>query len=74
MRSKGVRRRSIALLSLLLAALSLRAGAALALSIPHPEPPRRLTVQGTLTGKFGKGGKVNFNVVATDPLTFLHLR
>jgi hypothetical protein len=74
MRSKGVRRRSIALLSLLLAALSLQAGAALALSIPHPEPPRRLTVQGTLTGKFGKGGKVNFNVVATDPLTFLHLK
>ena len=66
-----MRRRSILLLLLpVLAAMALwPAGAGLAISLPHPESPRRLTVQGTLTGKFGKGGKLNFSIVATDPLT-----
>ena len=70
------RRRSIlVLLVLALGAMALwPAGAVLAISLPHPEPPRRLTVQGTLVGKMGKGGKVNFNIVATDPSSFLHLK
>lgn len=72
---RGVRRRSASWVLFLLAALLLlQAGPALAVSLPHPEPPRRLTVQGTLTGKLGKGGKVNFKIVATDPLSFLHLK
>lgn len=73
---RGIRRRSVLLLLLpVLAAMALwPAGAGLAISLPHPESPRRLTVQGTLSGKFGKGGKVNFSIVATDPLSFLHLK
>jgi hypothetical protein len=38
-----------------------------AVSNPHPEPPRRLTVQGTLVGTLGKGAEVRFQIVATDP-------
>jgi hypothetical protein len=36
-------------------------------SNPHPLPPRRLTVQGKLVGKLGKGAVVRFEIVATDP-------
>jgi hypothetical protein len=38
-----------------------------AVSNPHPLPPRRLTVQGQLVGKLGKGAVVRFQIVATDP-------
>jgi hypothetical protein len=70
-----MRRFSILLLLLALAGMALwPAGAGLAVSLPHPEPPRRLTVQGTLAGKLGKGGKVNFNIVATDPQNWTHLK
>jgi hypothetical protein len=70
-----MRRFSILLLPLALAGMALwPAGAGLAVSLPHPEPPRRLTVQGTLAGKLGKGGKVNFNIVATDPQNWTHLK
>jgi hypothetical protein len=41
--------------------------AAWAVSNPHPLPPRRLTVQGKLVGKLGKGAVVRFEIVATDP-------
>lgn len=71
---RGVHRRSIVLVLSLVAALLLQAGAAYAVSLPHPEPPRRLTVQGTLVGKLGKGGKVNFRLVATDPQSWYHLK
>ena len=36
-------------------------------SNPHPLPPRRLTIQGKLVGKLGKGAVVRFQIVATDP-------
>jgi hypothetical protein len=70
------RRNLAATASLALAALItiLASAPAFAVSLPHPEPPKRLTVQGTLKGRFGKGGKLNFNIVATDPLSFLHLK
>jgi hypothetical protein len=38
-----------------------------AVSNPHPLPPRRLTVQGQLVGKLGRGAVVRFQIVATDP-------
>src|SRR5438128_5756549 len=60
---------------LILAALVvLQVSAAMAVSLPHPEPPRRLTVQATMKGKLGKGRKVNFHVVATDPQSWFHLK
>ena len=67
------RHRSLALL-LLAAGLVLVPAEGWAVSLPHPEPPRRLTVQGTLAGKLGRGGKVNFNIVATDPQNWTHLK
>ena len=71
----GTRRLPILLLLPALAAMALwPAGAGLAVSLPNPEPPRRLTVQGTLAGKLGKGGKVNFNIVATDPKNWTDLK
>ena len=68
-------RRSEFTAALMLAALVVwQAGAAMALSLPHPEPPRRLTVQATMKGKLGNGRKVNFRVVATDPQSWFHLK
>ena len=70
-----VHRRPALTASLMLAALVVwQASAAMALSLPHPEPPRRLTVQATMKGKLGKGRKVNFRVVATDPQSWFHLK
>jgi hypothetical protein len=43
------------------------------LSNPHPEPPRRLTIQGKVLGKLGKGAKVHFGIVATDPRGWVDL-
>jgi len=68
------RRRRVVLLLSLLAAYLWPAGASFAISLPHPQPPNRLTVQGTLTGRLGKGGKVNFHVVATDPQSWTDLK
>ncbi|HEX9410073.1 MAG TPA: hypothetical protein VF986_00020 [Actinomycetota bacterium] len=71
----ATRRRSVIFLLLALAAVGLwPAGTGLAVSLPHPEPPRRLTVQGTLIGRMGTGGKVRFNVVATDPRSWYDLK
>lgn len=70
---RTIRRRSIVLLFALLGLVVLPAEAGLALSVPHPQPPRRLTVQGTVKGRLGKGGKVSFHVVATDPQGWYHL-
>jgi hypothetical protein len=42
-------------------------GSAGAVSIPHPEPPKKLTVQSQLSGSLHKGGEVRFTIVATDP-------
>jgi hypothetical protein len=71
----ATRRRSVILLLLLLGVMSLwPAGPGLAASLPHPETPNRLTVQGTMTGRMGRGGKVNFSVVATDPKSWYDLQ
>ncbi len=71
---RRARGRSIVLLVLLASTALWPGRAGFAVSIPHPEPPRRLTVQGSLVGKLGKGAKVRFNVVATDPKSWYDLK
>jgi hypothetical protein len=60
-------RRSSIVVALVAVIWSLAAPSGWTVSNPYPKPPRRLTVQGKLTGKLRQGGKVVFQVVATDP-------
>ncbi|HXF56325.1 MAG TPA: hypothetical protein VNO34_01875 [Actinomycetota bacterium] len=62
--------------ALLLGAVSLAlpAAPARAVSIPYPERPDRLTVNGFQQGRAGKGQTVHFVVTADDPKGFAHLR
>jgi hypothetical protein len=63
----AVVRRSSIVLVLAAAVGLLTATAGWTLSNPFPKPPRRLTIQGELTGKLRQGGTVQFDIVATDP-------
>jgi hypothetical protein len=63
----GKGRRSSLLLILLAAVSVLPSASAWAISLPHPESPRKLTVQGKIVGNLRKGGDVRFAIVATDP-------
>jgi hypothetical protein len=68
-----MRRRLIVVLSLVALVLLLGAPPGKTISLPHPEPARRLTVQGFVTGKLAMGQRVRFHLVGTDPDGWLHL-
>jgi hypothetical protein len=50
------------------------AAPATALVLPHPEKAKRLTIQGHLIGKVGKGHKVRLLMTAADPKGFIDLQ
>jgi hypothetical protein len=66
--------RSIVLVTGVSLACPWLAGVASAVSIPHPEPPRKLTVQCQVSGKLQKGGELRFTLVATSPSGWPDLR
>lgn len=66
--------RRAAVTSVLLAALTgALAAPAAAVSVPHPQPAKQLTVTGFVIGKLGKGNHVRIGAVAGSPKSWLTL-
>jgi hypothetical protein len=69
-----VRRVLLLLLLLVACILLLAAGPALALVLPHPQQPKRLSITGGTIGKVGRHHKLRLVMTAADPKGFVDLK
>ena len=65
--------RRVLLLLLAVGLLTLSAGPALGLILPHPKPSKRLSITGGTIGKVGKHHKLRLVMTAADPKGFVDL-
>lgn len=69
-----MRPRLIIVLWLVALLLALGPATGSTVSLPHPEAPRRLTIQAFVAGKVAIDRRVRFHLVGTDPVGWHHLQ
>jgi hypothetical protein len=69
-----MRPRLIVVLVLVTMLLAIRPTKGSTVSLPHPQAPRRLTIQAFVTGKVARDGRIRFHLVGTDPVGWHHLQ
>jgi hypothetical protein len=69
-----MRPRLIVVLLLITLHLALAPTTGSTVSLPHPQAPRRLTIQAFVTGKVARDARIRFHLVGTDPVGWHHLQ
>jgi tetrahydromethanopterin S-methyltransferase subunit F len=69
-----MRPRLIIVLWLVALLLALAPATGSTISLPHPQAPRRLTIQAFITGNVARDRRVRFHLVGTDPVGWHHLQ
>lgn len=70
----GMRPRPLVVLGLVALLLALTPAPGSTVSLPHPQAPKRLTIQAFVTGKVARDRRIRFHLVGTDPIGWHHLQ